>query len=534
MLSFKFWRQDFQASLVVFLVALPLCLGIALASNAPLSAGLFAGIIGGLVTGLISGSPISVSGPAAGLTVIVASSIGVLESFQTFTLAVFLSGVLQLIFGSFRLGKVGDFFPTSVIKGMLAAIGLILILKQLPHAVGYDVDYIGDQSFRQSDGQNTFTEILFALNWVHMGALVVSLTSLGIMLLWERLAAKGKMFFKLIPGALVAVLCSIILNELFRKFGLNLVIESKHLVQLPFSGGLKDLFAGMVLPNWSSLSDPRVYQVALTIAVVGSIETLLSVEAGDKLDQSGHVTSKNRELLAQGAGNVLSGLVGGLPLTAVIVRTSANFTAGARSNLSAFLHSGWILICVALIPSVLNLIPLASLASVLLLVGYKLTKPEIIKSMYQKGWNQFIPFLSTVLAILFTDLLVGIMIGMIVGFFFVLRSNMHKSIVSVTDGERVLIRFHKDVSFLQKSLLNQLLTDIRPGSQVIIDGSKGVFVDDDIIEMVVDFVKRAPSQDITVELKKSSLAINKLFKEVNNGQDQDVNFGKQGLGAEPA
>lgn len=513
MLKLSNWKQDIQASLVVFLVALPLCLGIALASGAPLASGLIAGIVGGLIVGSVSGSGVSVSGPAAGLTVIVAAAITDLGNFHAFTLAVVISGILQIIFSFIKGGKLGDYFPSSVIKGMLAAIGLILILKQFPHAVGFDSDFMGDQSFSETGGRNTFSAILMALQALHPGSIIVAIISLIIMLSWEKGGQKGKAIFKLIPGALIAVVVSIVTNEIFKLTGSGLVIEQSHLVQLPFNGGMKDFFAGLSMPDWSFLTNPKVYITAITIAVVGSIESLLSVEAADKIDEEGRITNKNRELLAQGVGNTISGLIGGLPVTAVIVRTSANVSAGAKTKLSAIFHGLWLLSCVILIPALLNLIPLSCLAMVLILVGYKLTKPEIVKKMYAKGWNQFIPFVVTTLAILFTDLLVGIAIGMVVGFIFVIRSSMHKSIVLVNNDEEWLIRFHKDVSFLQKSSLTEMLTKIPDGSNVVIDGSKSVYIDDDIVDLIEDFMKRAVCSNINVQLKKSSLALSPIFKE---------------------
>jgi MFS superfamily sulfate permease-like transporter len=511
MFSFKTWRNDVQASLVVFLVALPLCLGIAMASNAPLAAGLFAGIIGGIVVGSLSGSPISVSGPAAGLTVIVITAIENLGSFESFTFAVFLSGIIQIILGLLRAGTIGNYFPTSVIKGMLSAIGIILILKQIPHAIGYDVNFMGNESFVQIDGQNTFTEIILAFNWLHWGAVLIALISIGIMLFWEKSAAKGNKFFKIVPGALVAVVSGVFLNELFKGFFPSLLLDSNHLVLLPFKGGWEDIGSNIRFPDWSLVTNPMIYQVALTIAIVGSLESLLSIDAADKLAGDGVLTSKNRELFAQGAGNTFSGLIGGLPITAVIVRTTANQTAGAKSNLSAVLHGFWLLICVASIPFVLNLIPLSSLAAVLLLVGYKLAKPALFKQMLNKGMNQFIPFIATIVAILFTDLLIGIIFGIVVGFAFVIRSNMHNAIVKVRDEEHILIRFYKDVSFMQKSALINIFNEISDGSAVILDG-RDVFIDDDIVELIEDFIKRAPSRNITVELKKSSLSVTNLFK----------------------
>ncbi len=506
------WKYDFKSSLVVFLVALPLCLGIALASNAPLTSGLLAGIIGGIIVGSFSGSHISVSGPAAGLTVIVATAIADLGAFDIFTLSVFFSGLIQIIFSFINGGSIGNYFPTSVIKGMLAAIGLILILKQLPHAVGYDADFMGDESFA-TNGSNTFGDIMLAIEATHMGAIVVAIISLLIMLGWEKGAKGGRRVFTLIPGALIAVIFSVVLNELFKKYAPGMTIESSHLVQLPFNGGAKDFLGNFMMPNWANLSNPKVYTTAFIIAIVGSIESLLSIEAADKIDEQGRVTNKNRELLAQGVGNSLSGLVGGLPLTAVIVRTSANASAGAKTKLSAVLHGVWLISCVVTIPHVLNLIPLSCLAAVLLLVGYKLTKPELIKKMYSKGWNQFAPFMVTIVAILFTDLLVGIMIGMVVGFIFVIKSSVHQSIVMVNEDNRFLIRFYKDVSFLQKSALLGMFEQIPAKASVVIDGSKNVFVDEDISDLIEDFMKRANVNEINVELKKSSLALSPLFRE---------------------
>jgi MFS superfamily sulfate permease-like transporter len=504
-----YWKHDLKASLVVFLVALPLCLGIALASNAPLSAGLLAGIIGGVVVGFLSDSRISVSGPAAGLTVIVAAAIADLGSFNAFTLSVMFAGIIQVIFGLTKGGTLGNFFPASVIKGMLAAIGLILILKQFPHAIGYNADFMGDESFQQIDGENTFSEIMLSMKAAHTGSIIIALISFFIILGWEKLAQKGKALFQLIPAPLIAVVVTVFVNQFF-----NL---NSPLVELPFKGGLGEFFGSFTLPDWSHLSNPKVYSTAFVIAIVASIESLLSIEAADKIDQSGHVASKNKELFAQGMGNTLAGLIGALPVTAVIVRSSANATAGAKSKLSAIVHGLWLFGCVVTIPHILNLIPLSCLAVVLILVGYKLTKPELIKKMYQKGWNQFIPFAGTIVAILFTDLLVGIIIGMVIGFAFVIKSSFHKSIVMVQEEKEFLIRFHKDVSFLHKATLLGLFGRIPQEASVVIDGSLSVYVDDDIIEVIEDFMKRANNNNISVELKKSSTALSQFFKEVQYG-----------------
>ncbi len=513
MSMFKFWRSDLQASLVVFLVALPLCLGIALASGAPMSSGLVAGIIGGLVVGPLSGSPISVSGPAAGLTVIVASSLHSLGSFDLFMAAVFLSGIFQIIFSLCRGGLIGDYFPTSVIRGMLAAIGLILILKQFPHAVGYDADYMGDESFQETGGQNTFTRLFSTLQMIHWGAILISLCSFFIIVAWEKLAARGNKFFQLIPGALIAVVSGVSLTYFFRDspwFSLR----PDQLVSLPLSGFSEFKF---FIPELNEIFGLKVVVVAFTISLVGSLESLLSVDAADKLDDEGRVTDKNRELLAQGVGNTLAGLCGGLPITAVIVRTSANSNAGAKTRLSAILHSIWLLAAVIIIPLYLNLIPLAALATILILVGYKLTKPKILLDMYRKGLSNFIPFISTIVAILLTDLLTGIAIGMVIGFFFVVKTNLHKAVVLVQDETMFLIRFHKDVSFLQKSSLQQMLRSLPEGSTVMIDGSQSVYVDNDIVDLLEEFVRRAPAAGISVTLKKSSLALCALFKEERHG-----------------
>lgn len=512
-MNFSYWKQDFKASVVVFLVALPLCLGIALASNAPLSSGLLAGMVGGIVVGFLSNSQLSVSGPAAGLTVIVAAAIGDLGAFNIFSVSIVYAGILQIIFSFVNGGSIGNFFPTSVIKGMLAAIGLILILKQFPHVIGYDADFMGDQSFTQIDGKNTFSEILIAFNRFHVGSLLIGLVSLLVMVGWEK-AGKMNTFFQLVPGALVAVALAIVINAVFINSFSELAILDEHLVLLPFKGGIEDFYRGFTSPDWSQFANMKVITTAIVIALVASIETLLSVEAADKLDESARVTNKNRELFAQGVGNSVSGLIGGLPLTAVIVRTSANAAAGAKTNLSAVLHGLWLILCVVAIPQVLNLIPLSALAAMLILVGYKLIKPQLVVAMYKKGQNQFVPFAVTIVAILFTDLLIGILIGMVVGFFYVIKSNMHQSIALVNEDNRFVISFYKDVSFLQKSQLLSMLEGLPENSSVVIDGSKSVYVDEDINILIEDFLKRAQLKNIKVELKKSPTAISPLFKTV--------------------
>ncbi|HMP98488.1 MAG TPA: SulP family inorganic anion transporter [Cyclobacteriaceae bacterium] len=504
---------DLPSSLVVFLVALPLCLGIALASGAPLYAGIITGVIGGVLVASLSGSALSVSGPAAGLTTIVLAAITTLGSFEAFLTAIVLAGIIQLVLGFLKAGAIGNFFPDSVIKGMLAAIGLILVLKQIPHALGYDEDFEGDQSFTQADGENTFTEIFSAIQHIDTGAFLIAAVSLVILILWDRPFLRRFRFFQYFPGALLVVIVGILMNEMYGAYFPELAISGNHLVSLPVASSLDDFFGNFTLPDFSILKNPQVYISAFTIAIVASLETLLSIDAADKLDPYKRITDLNRELKAQGIGNLAAGLIGGLPLTAVIVRSSANVTAGARTKMSAIIHGIWLMLTVLIIPDVLNLIPLACLAAVLLMVGYKLCKPSLFKQAYKKGAAQFVPFVITILAILFTDLLVGIIIGIIVGLFFVLKSNYQRSIFTVNSNGNYLIRLRKDVTFLNKALLKQSLKEIPDGSYVIIDGTRSVFIDNDIIETINDFEQTAGNRNIRVELKKSVKAPHPMFKD---------------------
>ncbi len=504
-------RHDFQASIVTFLVALPLCLGIALASQAPLASGLIAGIIGGIVVGLVSGSHLSVSGPSAGLAVIVASSVQELGDFQIFTAALLLSGILQLLFAALRAGRLGSYFPTSVIKGMLSSIGLILVLKQIPHAIGFDVSYMGSEGFVQQEGGNTFSTIITALGALRLGSAAIAVLSFAIILGWDRLSFSKNNWARLFPSALLAVISSLFVSEFLLK-GTALEIEREHLVQLPFVDGWRSLFSSLALPSEEAFGRVDVYVAAATIAIVGSLESLLSLDAADKIDPEKRFAPKNRELLAQGAGNILSGLVGGLPITSVIVRTSANVSAGAKSKASAIMHGVWLLLAVLLIPGLLNRIPLATLAAVLILVGWKLTKPELYVEMYRKGPERFIPFIVTIGAILVTDLLKGICIGLLVGFFFVIRRSNHQAVVMVNVDKDYLIRFMKDNAFPQKDQLMRLLRQIPDGSNVVIDGSKDVFIDADIIDLIEDFIEGSKARRIGIELKKSTTALSPLFR----------------------
>ncbi|MFP5385342.1 MAG: SulP family inorganic anion transporter [Bacteriovoracia bacterium] len=448
-------KDDLKSSIVVFLVALPLCLGIALASNAPLASGLIAGIIGGLVIGFLSDSHISVSGPAAGLTVIVINGIATLGSFETFGFAVMLAGLFQLVFALLKGGAIGDYFPTSVIKGMLAAIGLILIIKQFP---------------------NAFSAEMWGLN-------LISLLSLAIILLWEKLGPK------LIPGPLIAVIVSVVLNESFHLVG------SEYLVQLP-----EKIFTGMKDVRSLELSFPLI-SVAFTLAVVASLETLLCTDAADKVDPLKRKTNKNRELLAQGCGNALSGLFGGLPLTAVIVRTSANINAGAKTKVSTIMHGLWLLLCVMLIPDILNLIPLATLACILLLTGYKLAKPVYFLEMKRRGRDQLLIFVVTIAGILLTDLLIGILIGLLVAVLFELRSPSLSCVEVVEDGKEVHVKFVKNASFFHKARIHKILNDIPEDKFVFIHGTQLVRVHVDVHELITEYQNESDRKGRKVEIK---------------------------------
>ena len=482
--------SDIPAGIVVFFVAVPLCLGIALASGAPLFAGIIAGLVGGIVVGATSGSQLGVSGPAAGLAVIVFSAIQELGSFEVFLLAVFLAGVIQVILGIIKAGIIGYYFPSSVIKGMLAAIGIIIFLKQIPHAFGYDADFEGDLGFNQGDGYNTFTELGHMFKFISPGATLVAFVSLAILILWERPFMKKIRLFQIVQGPIVAVIAGIVISLLTgnnSKFS----ISDEHSVSLPVADSLSGFFSQFSFPDFSAISDSNVWVVAATIAIVASLETLLCVEATDKLDPQKRVTPTNRELIAQGIGNSLSGLIGGIPVTQVIVRSSANIQSGGKTKTSAIFHGVLILFSVMVIPNILNLIPLASLAAILLVVGYKLAKPALFKEMYQSGHVQFIPFLATVVGIVFTDLLVGIGIGMAVGVFFILLENFKNSffIKQREEGERIIIELSEHVTFLNKASIQRVLDEIEAGHPITIDASKCIFMHPDVKEIIEDFIK---------------------------------------------
>lgn len=496
------FRYDGPAGTVVFLVALPLCLGIALASGAPLFSGIVAGVVGGIVVSFLSASQVSVSGPAAGLSVIVAAAIASLGSFPAFLTAVVFAGLLQVLMGVLRLGLLADYVPNSVIKGMLAAIGVVITLKQIPHALGRDQDYIGDFAFLEQSGFNTLTDILQTLAAPHGGAALIAAVALASMIAWERVQPRMRGLLRLLPGPLLAVALGLGLNTLFRALGSSLAItQPEHLVTLPVAGSPREFWQLLTHPDFSRAADPNVWIVAVTLAVVASIETLLSIEAADRLDPYRRITPTNRELMAQGAGNILSGLLGGLPMTSVVVRTSANVFAGARTWMSSFIHGWLLLLSVLFFPKVLNQIPLACLAAVLIQIGYKLAKPALFRSMYARGWSQFLPFVTTVTAIVFTDLLKGVLVGFLIGIFFVLRANHHEALTVVHQDRYYLVRFNKDASFVNKNELRSRLRAIPENSHVIIDATKALYIDQDIREAVEDFMTLAPYRGITVELR---------------------------------
>ena len=504
---FAHFSQDAPAGLVVFLVALPLCLGISLASGAPLLAGVVAGIVGGVVVSLLSGSHVSVSGPAAGLTIVMLSALSTLGSFPAVLAATAVAGLMQLVLGAARAGIIALYFPAAVIRGMLAAIGIILILKQLPHFVGFDKDYFEDLEFFQNDGRTTFSELGAALGAVSPGAMLIGAVSLALLLAWDSPLVKRQAWARLVPGALVAVLAGVALNQLFSQLYPALQVRPEHLVRLPVVTSLGQLGHAMTWPDFAALRQPATYGVAFTIAIVASLETLLSIEAVDNLDPQKRHTPPNRELLAQGAGNLVSALLGGLPLTAVIVRSSANIAAGARTRLAAFLHGLLLLASLLFLGRVLNLIPLSALAAVLLLVGFKLTKPALYRSQWQLGWQQFGPFLFTIVAVLFTDLLKGVSLGLAVGFFFILRDNakagsyLRREEDPDPAPDRLHLRLPEHVSFLNKASIVTTLDQLPTGSRVLLDGSRSDVIDHDVLEAIEAFRQAAPARGIELELR---------------------------------
>ena len=501
---FAILKSDFASGLVVFLVALPLCLGIAMASGAPLFSGIISGIIGGIVVGYLSKSHLSVSGPAAGLTAIILTAITDFGAFDIFLTAVFIAGFIQLALGFIKAGSISNYFPTNVIEGMLAGIGIIIILKQLPHAFGYDADFEGDQSFIQRNGDNSISSLFEVFNHVQLGAIVITVVSLIILISWDKVPFLKKL--KLIPGALIAVVSGIVLNEIFIASGSSLAISNQHLVSLPVPTSFEEFKGIIITPNFSGLTNPKVWVVGLTIAIVASIETLLCIEASDRMDEQKRYTDTNVELKAQGIGNIVSALLGGLPMTSVVVRTSANNAAGAKTKMSTIIHGVLLLISVLVIPIILNKIPLATLATILILVGYKLAKPATFKHFWEKGKYQFIPFVATLVAVVTTDLLKGVALGIVISIIFILKGNLKRAYSfkkeEYVDGDIIHIDLAQEVSFLNKAAIKSTLNDIPENSKVIINANDTVYIAHDILDLISEFKNtRAIDENIKVKLK---------------------------------
>ncbi|TWT57374.1 Carbonic anhydrase 2 [Thalassoglobus neptunius] len=496
--------KDLTAGVVVFLVALPLCLGIALASGAPLFAGLLSGIIGGIIVGILSGSHTSVSGPAAGLAAIVVAQIDSLGSFDAFLLALLIGGILQIGLGIAKAGALSAFFPTSVIKGLLAAIGVLLILKQIPHVFGHDSDPEGEMSFQQPDDHNTFSEFFTLFSGeIHYGATIIGLLSIAILVFWERIKPLKKTG---IPAPLIVVLIGVGIHLFMLRLGQPWAIDPSHLVQIPVAETPSDLWNFLRFPDFSKWADPAIYIGGATLAIVASLETLLNLEAVDKLDREGRNSPPSRELVAQGIGNVCSSLVGGLPVTSVIVRSSVNVNAGGKTKISAVFHGVLLVICVAFFPAYLNMIPLAALAAILLVTGFKLASPTVFRQMWADGRYQFIPFIVTILAIVFTDLLIGILVGLFVSVLFILNSNLRRPIRRVVEthlhGEVMTIELANQVSFLNRAALQKVLDEAPRGTNILIDASQSDYIDPDILGLIRDFkTNKAPLLGVTVSLR---------------------------------
>lgn len=506
--NLKNLKNDIPASIVVFFVAVPLCLGIALASEAPPISGIIAGIIGGIVVATISKSTIGVSGPAAGLAAIVASAITDLGSFDIFLLAVVIAGVIQIIFGLLKLGIIGYFFPNSVIRGMLTGIGIYIILKQIPHFFGYDLEPMGADAFIEPSGENTFSAIIHIFGNVTLGSVIIGVVGLAILLLWDNVLKKKHLVFNIIQGSLVAVVLGV-LYQFFLGDHPTFGISKEHLVNIPVIDSLEKAKSVLVFPDFTQILNGKVWITAATIAVVASLETLLSVEATDKLDPEKNVTPTNRELFAQGFGNMASGMIGGLPITQVIVRSSANVQSNAKSKFSAILHGFLLLIFVLLIPNTLNLIPNSVLAAILFIVGFKLAKPQLFKKIYNQGWTQFVPFIATVLIIIFKNLLWGISIGLVLGILVVLYKNYTNSHSIILEDENeddknrtvVKLTFSEEMTFLNRGNLVKELNELPENSVLELDVRKTRFLDHDIIEILEDFVIQAKNKNIEVHLK---------------------------------
>jgi carbonic anhydrase len=500
-MNIKALKTDIPAGLVVFLVALPLCLGIALASGAPLMSGIISGIIGGIIIGFMSGSKTSVSGPAAGLAAVVLAAIQQLGSFEVFLFAIILAGLMQLALGIAKLGYIADFFPSNVIKGLLAAIGIVLILKQIPHALGYDADPEGEMSFWGAAGENTFSGLLNAFAYISPGAVLIAVLSIAILIFWNKTPLKSITF---LPPSLVVVILGIGMSSLYHILMPGFAISTEHMVNIP-TIDISALGSFFYMPDISLFMRSDIWTVAITLAIVASLETLLNLEAVDKIDPHKRHSPPNRELIAQGIGNIAAGLFGGIPVTSVIVRSSVNIQTGNETKASAIIHGLLLLLSVLFLAPVMNMIPLASLAAILLVTGYKLANIQLFKSMYEKGTEQFIPFLATVLAIVFTDLLVGVLVGLAISIAFLMISNFRNPYVkqnyTLHVGDVMRLELPNQVTFLNKASIKETLYDVPENMNVVIDATSSDYIDHDIIEIIEDFrVTVAPEKGIRLNI----------------------------------
>lgn len=504
-LSTKYFKADMLAGMVVFLVALPLCLGIAVASGAPPFAGIISGVIGGIAVGYMSNSNVSVSGPAAGLIAIILVAITEM-GYQTFLSAVVIAGAIQLVLGLAKAGGISSYFPTNVIEGMLVAIGIIIIKKEIPHAIGYDLDHQGDYFYYNIlDDKSYFSDLIHSFNFAHAGSIIIAIVSIAIIVAFNKVPALKKL--KAVPGALVAVVAGILLNELFSVAWPDITIKDEHLVLLPVATSFSEFTSQLTAPSLQGFINVKAWTVGVTIAIVASIETLLCLEAGDKMDPMKRFSSANKELTAQGIGNMLSGFLGGIPMTSVIVRTSANLNAGAKTKLAAIAHGVFLLVAVLVIPSLLNKIPMASLAAILIMIGLKLASIKTFKHMWHNGAQQFIPFIVTVIAVVFTDLLKGVGVGLVVSIYFILKGNMKLAYFFRKEkhhtGETIHIELAQEVSFLNKAAIKQTLAHLPENCTVIIDAANTVYIDYDVLEMIKDFMNfGSKDKNISVVLKE--------------------------------
>lgn len=508
---FKNIGSDLKAGLVVFLVAIPLCLGISLLQGAPLIAGIISGVIGGTVVSFISKSNLSVSGPSAALTGVVIVAITSLGSYEKFLTAVCIAGIIQVIFGLIRAGLVSHYIPSAVVKGEIAAVGIILVAKQIPHVLGYDKDPEGDQSFIQADGKNTFSEISSMFDYVSFGAIIIGLVSFGLLILWQTSFFKKNKILSLIPGPLVVVIIGVLINYIYNVTESGLAIKAEHLVNLslPENPTPMMILSGFKTPDFNALIDYNVFLYGLMIAMVASIETLLNIEALDKIDPDSNITPTNRELMAQGAGNFLTGLIGGIPMTSAIVRSAANVNAGGKTKISVFVHAMLFVVLVLFFPSILELVPLSSLAAILMFTGFRLTSPYIYKNVYKLGFDQFFPFIATIVVMLLTDLLKGVAVGIFVSIIFILRNNFKspfKLISETIDGKpNYFMKLSQNVTFINKGKILNVLHSLPKGAIIYIDGGRVAFIDKDILELISEFKYGSQKHGIEVVVEELEL-----------------------------